>query len=208
MARESRRHFGESISLGVQASETKEENLKVIFDVISGAREDLENFTSNKVSIKTRDSQKDTFLKAATLMATWNNNHPDIQKPTNQVIFALSKLDTSKLEDLTVLELGVEGFPCTIYVDGNRLTSADLESFEDNISTLLSSPSTGEKIKRLMNVKHNQVNGEVTELYAFDPHTQETGGMGEVTIYHVDYKEKLADLGSVPLSQLKNDENP
>ena len=48
------------------------------------------------------------------------------------------------------MELGAEGFPCTIYVDGNRLTSADPESFEENLDILFSSSSTGEKLKSLV----------------------------------------------------------
>ncbi|MDH0030311.1 MULTISPECIES: hypothetical protein [unclassified Acinetobacter] len=208
MTREGRRHFGESIGLGIHASETKEENLKAILDVISSVREDLECFTSNKVSLKTRDSQMDSFLKAATLVSTLNNNHPNILKPTNQVIVALSTLNKKESEDLTVLELGAEGFPCTIYVDGNRLTSADLESFEDNIDALLSSPSTGEKIKRLMNVEPNQADDVISKLPVSDFHSYDAMDASRLTVYDIDYKGKLVELDSTLVSQLKTDKSP
>lgn len=153
MTTPSRRNFSKSIDLGVHASELREKNLKAIMDVIATVKNDIESYTKNKVSIDLRDSQKHTFLKAAALLSSFDNTHPILQKLTNQVIFALSTQVESKTEDLTVLEFGSEGFPCTINVDGNRFTSADIVSFEDSIESLLSSPTTGEKIKKLMNIE-------------------------------------------------------
>lgn len=163
MANLERRKFGASINLGIQASEVKKDNIKSIFEVINAVKEDLEEVTQNKVSLGMRDSQKHQFVKLTALLATLNSNHPVLINPTNQVIFVFSLLDDSKTEDLTVLEFDSEGLPCTIYIDGNRFTSADIESFEDNIESLLSSPNTGEKIQRIMNIK-NQEN--VTEAQA------------------------------------------
>ncbi len=149
-----RRKFGAFINLGIQASEVKKDNLKSIFEVINAVKEDLEEVTGNKVSLGMRDSQKHQFLKVTALLATLNSNHPVLINPTHQVIFVFSLLDNSKTEDLTVLEFDTEGFPCTIYIDGNRFTSADIQSFEDSIESLLSSPNTGEKIQRLMNLQN------------------------------------------------------
>ncbi|CDG74723.1 hypothetical protein ACJ6IB_09230 [Acinetobacter baumannii] len=156
MANIERRNFGASINLGIQASDVKKDNIKSIFEVINAVKEDLEAFTENKVSLGMRDSQKHQLLKFTALLATFNSNHPAIINPTNQVIFVFSILDNSKTEDLTVLEFDSNGLPCTIYIDGNRITSADIQSFQDSIETLLSSPNTGEKIKRLMNVKNQE----------------------------------------------------
>lgn len=153
MANKERRNYGASINLGIQATQVKKDNMKAIFEVINAVKEDLEAVTENKVSLGMRDSQKHQFLKVTALLATFDSNHPVLINPTNQVIYVFSILENSKTEDLTVLEFDTEGFPCTIYIDGNRFTSADIESFEDNIESLLSSPNTGEKIQRLMNFK-------------------------------------------------------
>lgn len=160
MANNERRNFGASINLGIQASEVKKVNIASIFAVINAVKEDLEKVTANKVSLGVRDSQKHKILKATALLATFDRNHPEIIHPTNQVIFALSILDNSQTEDLTVLEFDTEGFPCTIYIDGNRFTSADIQSLEDNIDSLLSSPITGEKIQRLMRVQKKEIENE------------------------------------------------
>lgn len=156
MTRVSKRDFGESLSHAMEASDTKEVNIKTIFGIINDVKEDIESFTDGKISIGLRDSQKHVILKAATYYTTFDKTNPILQKPTNQVIFFLSTIDNSKVQDLTLLELGVEGFPCTIYVDGNRMTAADAESFEENLDELLSSPSTGEKLKVLINIKTPQ----------------------------------------------------
>lgn len=160
MANSERRNYGASINLGIQASEVKKDNMASIFAVINAVKEDLENVTENKVSLGVRDSQKHQILKATALLTTFDRNHPMLIHPTNQVIFALSLLDNSQTEDLTVLEFDTEGYPCTIYIDGNRFTSADIQSFEDNIDSLLSSPLTGEKIQRLMKVQKKEIENE------------------------------------------------
>lgn len=157
MTRVTKRNFGDSLKHAIEASDAKEKNLKSILDIINDVKIDIENFTQSKVSIGLRDSQKHILLKAATYYSTFDKTNPLLGKPTNQVMFFLLTTENPKVEDLTVLEFGSEGFPCTIYVDGNRLTSADSESFEENLDTLFSSPSTGEKLKSLMGVNSESI---------------------------------------------------
>lgn len=159
MTRVTKRNFGDSLKHAIEASDAKEKNLKSIFDIIDDVKGDIEKFTESKVSIGMRDSQKHILLKVAAYYSTFDKTNPLLLNPTNQVIFFLSTVDNSKIQDLTVLEIGAEGFPCTIYVDGNRLTSADAESFEENLDLLFSSPSTGEKVKILMDI---QADGNVS----------------------------------------------
>lgn len=157
MTRVSKRNFGESLSHAIEASDSKENNLKTIFGIINDVKADIEEFTKGKVSINSRDSQKHMMYKAAAYYSTFDKTNPILNKPTNQVLFLFSTIDDSKKQDLTVLELGSEGFPCTIYVEGNRMTAADAESFEENLNDLLSSPSTGEKLKSLITIEVNEI---------------------------------------------------
>lgn len=150
MTRVTKRNFGDSLRHAIQASDAKEKNLRSILDIINDVKVDIENFTDSKVSIGLRDSQKHMILKVAAYYSTFDKTNPLLQKPTNQVMFFFLTAENSKVEDITLLELGAEGFPCTIYVDGNRLTSADPESFEENLDILFSSSSTGEKLKSLV----------------------------------------------------------
>lgn len=168
MTRISKRNFGESLSHAIEASNTRDINLKTIFGIIEDVKVDIEGFTNGKVSIGLRNSQKHAMYKVATYFSTLDKTSPVLDRPTNQVVFLLSNIDDSKHYDLTVLELSSEGFPCTIYVDGNRLTAADAESFEENLDELLSSPSTGEKLKSLININAEEENSsnEVTISYS------------------------------------------
>lgn len=151
MTRVSKRNFGDSLNHALQALKAKKKNLKAIFSIIDDVKIDIEKFTDGKISIGLRDSNKHLLLKAAAYYSTFDKTNPMLQHPTHQVIFFLSSKDVSKVQDLTLLELGTEGFPCTIYVDGNRITSADSESFEENLDLLFSSPSTAEKLQSLLN---------------------------------------------------------
>jgi len=157
MTRVSKRNFGDSLSHAIQAADAKEKNLETIFNIIDDVKYDIESFTEGKISIGLRDSQKNVFMKAVAYYSTFDTTNPLLHQPTNQVIFFLSTTDTSNKQDLTLLELGNEGFPCTIYVDGNRMTAADAESFEENLDLLLSSPSTGEKLKSLIQKESHEL---------------------------------------------------
>lgn len=159
MTRVSKRNFGNSLSHAIKAADSRDINLKTIFGIIEDVKADIEVYTDGRVSIDLRDSQKHAMVKAAAYFTTFDKTSPILDRPTNQVIFLLSTKYNSNRYDLTVLELSSEGFPCTIYVDGNRLTAADAESFEENLDLLLSSPSTGEKLKVLLDIKSDDTSG-------------------------------------------------
>ncbi|OBA12093.1 hypothetical protein [Acinetobacter sp. LMB-5] len=150
MSNSERRDFLASLKHGIDASAIRENNLNIIFETLINVKEDIEKFSEKKISLKWRDSQRHTMLKAAALASTFDPSLSVLQKPTSQVIYIFSTINETLREDLTVLELGTEGFPCSVTIDGNRFTSADIESFQDSLDQLLSSPSTGEKIKKLL----------------------------------------------------------
>ncbi|HCQ9811693.1 TPA: hypothetical protein OUH77_003767, partial [Acinetobacter baumannii] len=58
--------------------------------------------------------------------------------------------DIQDFEWLSMLNFSSNGYPCTITIDGNRFDSIDKISLEENIKMLLSTPSTGQKLFRLM----------------------------------------------------------
>lgn len=190
MTRVSKRNFSESLSHAISAADSRDINLKTIFGIIDDVKTDIEVYTKGKVSIGLRDSQKHVMYKAATYFSTFDKTSPILDRPTNQVIFLLSTIHKSNNFDLTVLELSSEGFPCTIYVDGNRLTAADAESFEENLDLLLSSPSTGEKLKALLEVK-------------LDDSTDEDSRSKEMTI-SVTFESESPQVEIKPSTDLKS----
>jgi len=140
-------NFLEAIQAGIDAADIKKDNLSKIYDVIAEARKDIEDFSNQTLTLVSRVSQLDAYTQVAIKISSPQHNK---SKPLNQVLSVQLIADKNKSEELTMLFLGAEGFPCTIYVEGNQLTAGDENSFKENIKSLLGSPSTGEKIGRLL----------------------------------------------------------
>lgn len=142
--------FLRAIESGIKASEDKKRNIQEIFNTIDQIKESIEKFTDGKVTLSFRNSYVDMAISLAVKVQSLGLIDRD--KPTSQVLEAVLQGNESKKEDLTIVDLGVEGYPCTIYVDGNQLTALDKEGFEKNLARLLSSPATGSKLVRLVNL--------------------------------------------------------
>ncbi|MNR86939.1 hypothetical protein D3C71_1376770 [compost metagenome] len=140
-------NFLEAIKAGISAADVKKDNLCKIFEVINEAKSDIEEFSGKSLTLISKVSQLDVVQTFAVKMASPQYNK---SKPLNQVLFVQLTSNDTISEELTMLFLGSEGFPCTIYVEGNQLTAGDENTFRENIKVLLGSPSTGEKIGRLL----------------------------------------------------------
>ena len=140
-------NFLEAIKAGISAADVKKDNLGKIFEVINEAKSDIEEFSGKSLTLISKVSQLDVVQTFAVKMASPQYNK---SKPLNQVLFVQLTANESISEELTMLFLGSEGFPCSIYVEGNQLTAGDENTFRENINVLLGSPSTGEKIGRLL----------------------------------------------------------
>jgi len=140
-------NFLEAIKAGISAADVKKDNLGKIFEVINEAKSDIEEFSGKSLTLISKVSQLDVVQTFAVKMASPQYNK---SKPLNQVLFVQLTANESISEELTMLFLGSEGFPCSIYVEGNQLTAGDENTFRENIKVLLGSPSTGEKIGRLL----------------------------------------------------------
>ena len=136
-----------AIQTGIDAAVEKENNILQIVKVIEDVRKDLEQFSENKLTLVSKVSQIDALNNFTIKMLTPQINK---EKPLNEVLFIQLNSNKSKEEELTMLYLGSEGFPCTIYAEGNQLTATDELSFRENMKVLLGSPSTGQKIGRLL----------------------------------------------------------
>lgn len=147
--------FGDAFLTGIQASEHKAKNLSDIEDVIKNLSEAIKDITTNKISISYKSSRKNSIgstLAAITMASAIGlelNETPKNEKPENKAIYAINSQGNEEL--LTPVELGNEGFPCTIYIDGNKLIAMDKQSLEENISQMLSSATIGDKFQRLLN---------------------------------------------------------
>lgn len=140
-------NFLEAIKAGINAADVKKDNLEKIFNIINEAKGDIEKFSNNSLTLISKVSQIDVVHTYAVKIAAPQYNK---SKPLNQVLSVHLTANENKSEELTMLFMGAEGFPCTIYVEGNQLTAGDENAFRENLKTLLGSPSTGEKIGRLL----------------------------------------------------------
>lgn len=146
--------FGQAFLAGLEASENKANNLSSIHEVIAKLQLDISQATDKKISIQYKSPAKRNHL-AAFALATHTlgmlevNDTPKSEKPKNQAIYAVNSIGDEEL--LSIVEIGSEGYPCTIFLDGNKLIALDKMSFESNISELISSATIGDKFQRLLN---------------------------------------------------------
>ena len=146
--------FGQAFLAGLEASKKKAENLSSINEVIQKLKVEISQATDNKISIQFKSPTKRNHLAtfhmlASTLSTIDINDRPKNEKPEDQAIYAVNSIGNEEL--LSIVEIGSEGYPCTIFLDGNKLIALDRISFESNISELISSATIGDKFDRLLN---------------------------------------------------------
>lgn len=145
--------FGQAFFAGLEASENKAKNLSSINEVIAKLQLDISQATDKKISIQYKSPVKRNHL-AAFALATHAlgmlevNDIPKSEKPEDKAIYAVNSIGDEEL--LSIVEIGSEGYPCTIFLDGNKLIALDKMSFESNISELISSATIGDKFQRLL----------------------------------------------------------
>lgn len=156
--------FLSAIQSGIQASMDKDRNIQEILDMIDQVKKSVETFTENKVTLTLRNSYIDMAVSLTVKARSFGLMSKD--KPTSQVIEAILCDNQTKKEELTIVDFGVEGYPCTIYVDGNQLTALDKVGFEKNLARLLASPVTGSKLIKLVDISNKPLTQEDIERKA------------------------------------------
>lgn len=146
--------FSEAYLAGIRASENKIKNLSDIDNVIESLSEAISVVTDKKISVAYKLPKKNSLaltmasLAAASALGIQIDEKPKSEKPDNKAIYAINSKGSEEL--LTLVDIGNEGFPCTIYKDGNKLVSMDKLALEENLSELLSSAAIGDKFQRLL----------------------------------------------------------
>lgn len=151
--------FGQAFLTGLEASKKKAENLSSIKEVIQKLQVEIAQATENKISIQYKSPTKVNHLAVLgvvgdTLRSLELNDKPKDEKPKNQAIYAINSKGDEEL--LSIIELGSEGYPCTIYLDGNKLIALDKTSFEGNLFELIASATIGDKFQRLLSAAEQQ----------------------------------------------------
>jgi hypothetical protein len=157
--------YKSAIKKAIASSEKKDANRKTIFQELKNLSKDIFQATDGRVEIDyTSESNFSTSSNLSTLLQ--RNRSPsysfllkeamDFDKTVktlpetenNFVIYAINKDKIkTKLSDLI---LDPEGYPCTIYADGNKLVAYDAKGFQSNLYDLISSVRVGDYLRQIL----------------------------------------------------------
>lgn len=139
-------NFEESLKSGISHAEEEQQNRTEIDSVIEQLKNDIENFSSEKVSIKIDRRTDQNSLLAGAFATLYGNK---TRKYMAMVAFNKSQPDNPDRE-LCEWKYGEKGYPVTIDYLNKSITCADKESLINTLQDLLSKPDAGKKIKFLM----------------------------------------------------------
>lgn len=138
-------NFTDSLQLGLQSALDRERNFQEIHNLFYSLKEQILEFSNNSVTIemifREDPDDEDTIID-------YFENFTDLYIDKSLCLTRVD--DIQDFEWLSMLNFSSNGYPCTITIDGNRFDSIDKISLEENIKMLLSTPSTGQKLFRLM----------------------------------------------------------
>jgi hypothetical protein len=138
-------NFTDSLQLGLQTALDRERNFQEIHDVFNSLKEQILAFSNYTITLEML-FQPDPDDEHS--IANYFENLTDLYSDKS---LCLTNVNNSQdYEWLSMINFSSNGYPCTITIDGNRFDSIDKTSLEENIKMLLSSPSTGQKLFRLM----------------------------------------------------------
>ncbi|MDN8396093.1 hypothetical protein QZK79_15045 [Acinetobacter baumannii] len=137
-------NFTDSLQLGLQSA-YRERNFQEIHNLFYSLKEQILEFSNNSVTLemifREDPDDEDTIID-------YFENFTDLYIDKSLCLTRVD--DIQDFEWLSMLNFSSNGYPCTITIDGNRFDSIDKISLEENIKMLLSTPSTGQKLFRLM----------------------------------------------------------
>ncbi|HAV3886699.1 TPA: hypothetical protein JIF39_003499 [Acinetobacter baumannii] len=138
-------NFTDSLQLGLQSALDRERKFQEIHNLFYSLKEQILEFSNNSVTLemifREDPDDEDTIID-------YFENFTDLYIDKSLCLTRVD--DIQDFEWLSMLNFSSNGYPCTITIDGNRFDSIDKISLEENIKMLLSTPSTGQKLFRLM----------------------------------------------------------
>lgn len=143
------RNLREAMLKGISASKDKEKIIREIDNLLIETNELLREITLDKMEFKWRPYSLNTLgLLASVKVSAYD---VDIKQPTSEkrVLYICLADELEIREDLTVLEIDINGFPCSMNVNGNKLIANNIEALKENFGELFSSSDFGDKLRNL-----------------------------------------------------------
>lgn len=130
--------FLNAIQSGIDSAINREKNFLEIHNIFFLVKNELENFSQGNIEVALNTIidnglvlfGKDYFEDQTEL---YKDKILNINKKTKYIHHKLTTIYFDRYN----------GYPCTIYIDGDEFTCVNKETLEDNIKKLLSSPKTG-----------------------------------------------------------------
>lgn len=134
---------------GISASKDKETIIGEINSLLEETDKLLKDVTGGEVEFKWRKYELNTLGIIANIALPIYA--VDIKQPTNEkrVLYICRTADSKIREDLTILEIDIDGFPCSMNVNGNKLIANNIEALKENFGELFSSSDFGDKLRNL-----------------------------------------------------------
>lgn len=128
--------FLTALQSGIKSAMNREDNFIEIHNTFLRVKEQIDIFSEDRFEVQLQGiSKNDPFKKPK----DYFKDHSDLYSDKKLIM-----IDNKRIAKLTEIYFDRNnGYPCTILIDGDEFTSTNLESLEDNLRKLLSSPSTG-----------------------------------------------------------------
>ncbi len=133
-----------SIEQGIDSAISRESNFLEIHNLFQELKEQILEFSKGKVTLEL-------------ILSSAKEDSPDIDYLTTKeglyrnkhIVFTLTK-QSNKFEHITPINLSKNGYPAKLEIDGNQFEAFDKISLEELLKKLLSSPSTGQRLYKLI----------------------------------------------------------
>lgn len=133
-------NFLDSLSIGMQIAQNRHQNFVEIHNIFLDFKSQLENFSNNKLLIELYGQNGDYFT----------DTDSSIIYQDKKLFACLAENPDQIFVELTAVKFAKDGYPCTIFIEGNTFDSFDKSGLEKSLKNLLESPDTGQKIFSLL----------------------------------------------------------
>lgn len=132
--------FLDSLSIGMQIAQNRHQNFLEIHNIFLDFKRQLEKFSNNKLLIEFYGKNGDYFTETDS----------NIIYQDKKLFACLAEKPDQIFVVLTEVKFAKDGYPCTIFIEGDTYDSFDKSSLEKSLKNLLESPDTGQKIFDLL----------------------------------------------------------
>lgn len=142
----------------ISVSEKKDADRAEIFEALNALIDEINQWKEGKITLKLEIKRSNEDVKNRVVgTALGKMLGLDLPESTESVAnnstldYVLKAINTDKNFQVTEINLSKAGYPCSIYIDGNKETSYDRGSFEYSLEKLMSSVHVGDIFRKLLN---------------------------------------------------------